>query len=183
MAGTARGFAVTPNTHRRLLQRLRDNMEEVRRLTAEPDEAALNKRTVPDKWSLKELIAHLYRVQQVFEQRIVAMLTEENPTVTVYDPDQDGEFQELLRRPAKDLIVALQSNRELLLAQLEMLDAAEWHRKGRHPEYSGYDVHFQVDYMVHHEAHHLYQMYQRRLALGPLPPCREIQAGAAPDAG
>lgn len=158
-------------------------MEEVRRLTAGLDEAALTKRTHPDKWALKELIAHLCRVQQVFEQRIVAVLTEENPALTSYDPDQDREFQELLRRPAKDLIVALQSNREILLAQLEILDAAEWHRKGRHPEYPGYDVHFQVGYMAHHEEHHLYQMYERRLALGALPPCPETNPGSVPGVG
>lgn len=173
MAGTVRAFAVTANVHRRLLQRLREHMEEIHRLTNGLDEATLAARTLPGKWSLKELIAHLCRVQQVFEQRIVAVLTEENPALTTYDPDQDPEFQQLLLRPAKDLIVALQSNREIVLAQLEILGAAEWHRKGRHPEYPGYDVHFQVDYMVQHEAHHLYQMYQRRIALGPLPPCPE----------
>jgi hypothetical protein len=179
MAGATRGFAVTPNVHRRLLQRLREHMEEVRRLTAGLDEAALSKPTVPEKWSLKELVGHLCRVQQVFEQRIVAMLTEDNPAVTIYDPDQDPEFQQLLRRAAKDLIVALQSNRETFLAQLEILDTAEWHRRGRHPQYPDYDVHFQVDYMVHHEAHHLYQMYERRVALGALPPCPEVKPASA----
>jgi hypothetical protein len=30
-------------------------------------------------------------------------------------------------------------------------------------------VHFCVEYLTHHEAHHLYQMFQRRAPLGVIP--------------
>ena len=29
-----------------------------------------------------------------------------------------------------------------------------------------YDVHFCMEYMGHHEAHHIFQMFERRAALG-----------------
>ena len=49
------------------------------------------------------------------------------------------------------------------------LTPAEWHRKARHPQFPHYDLHFQVEYMAHHEAHHIYQLFQRRVPFGKLP--------------
>jgi len=156
-------------THRRLIARLRQQADDITRIAAGLDEASLAKRTIPDKWSLKELLCHLHRVQQVFESRIASMLAQDNPAITVYSPDDDAEFEKMLSRPAKDALAAFLEDRERLAAQWEELSPGEWHRSGRHPEYPHYDVHFQVEYMVHHEAHHIYQMFQRRTPFGKMP--------------
>jgi Mycothiol maleylpyruvate isomerase N-terminal domain len=155
--------------HRRLIGRLRQQANDVTRIAAGLDEASLAKRTIPDKWSLKELVCHLHRVQQVFEGRIASMLAQDNPAITVYSPDDDAEFEKMLSRPAKDALVAFLEDRERLAAQWEELSPGEWHGSGRHPEYPHYDVRFQVEYMVHHEAHHIYQMFQRRTPFGKMP--------------
>jgi hypothetical protein len=155
--------------HRRLIARLRQQADDVIRITAGLDEASLAKRTIPDKWSLKELVCHLHRVQQVFDGRIASMLAQDNPAITVYSPDDDAEFQKMVARPAQGALAAFLEDRERLAAQWEGLSPAEWHRPGRHPEYSHYDVHFQVEYMAHHEAHHIYQMFQRRTPFGKMP--------------
>jgi len=154
--------------HRRLIARLRQQADDVRRIAAGLDEASLAKRTIPEKWSLKELVCHLHRVQQVFEGRIASMLAQDNPAITVYSPDDDAAFEKMLSRPAKDALAAFFEDRERLAAQWEELSPGEWHRPGRHPEYPHYDVHFQVEYMVHHEAHHIYQMFQRRTPFGKM---------------
>lgn len=155
--------------HRRLIARLRQQADDITRIAAGLDEASLAKRTIPDKWSLKELVCHLHRVQQVFEGRVASMLAQDNPAITVYSPDDDAEFEKMLSRPAKDALAAFLEDRERLAAQWEELSPGEWHRSGRHPEYTHYDVHFQVEYMVHHEAHHIYQMFQRRTPFGKMP--------------
>jgi hypothetical protein len=155
--------------HRRLIARLREQAADVSRITAGLDEASLAKRTIPDKWSLKELVCHLHRVQQVFERRVQSMLAEDSPAIAVYSPDNDAEFEKMLSRPGKDALAAFLEDRERLAAQWEELSPGEWHRSGRHPEYPHYDVHFQVEYMAHHEAHHIYQMFQRRTPFGKMP--------------
>jgi uncharacterized protein (TIGR03083 family) len=155
--------------HRRLIARLRQQADDVTRIAAGLDESSLATRTIPDKWSLKELVCHLLRVQQVFEDRIASMLAQDNPAITVYSPDDDAEFERMLSRPAKDVLATFLEDRERLAAQWEELSPGEWHRSGRHPEYPHYDVHFQVEYMVHHEAHHIYQMFQRRTPFGKMP--------------
>ena len=155
--------------HKKLIARLRHQAEDVRRIAAGLDETALAKRTVAGKWSLKELVCHLLRVQQVFDGRIQAVLAQENPAIARYDPDGDAEFEKLVARPAEDSLAAFFQNREQFTQRLEELSPAEWHRPGRHPEFPHFDVHFQAEYMGHHEAHHIYQMFQRRMPLGKMP--------------
>src|SRR5438093_13157940 len=133
--------------HRRLIARLRQQAEDVRRITAGLDEAALAKRTVPDKWSLKELVCHVWRVQQIFERRVDAMLSEDNPAIQSYEPEGDSEFERLTSLPVREVLDGFISTRETLVALLEKLSPPDWHRKGRHPEFPHYDIHFQVEYM------------------------------------
>lgn len=155
--------------HSRLVRRLEEQAADVRRLTAELGEDDLARRTVADKWSLKELVCHLWRVQQVFLARLEAMLTEEDPALASYQPEGDAEFERMAKGPAAEGLQAFARDRERLTERLQDLSPAEWHRRGRHPEYPSYDVHFLIEYLAHHEAHHLYQMFQRRAPFGKIP--------------
>lgn len=159
----------TQDVHSRLAARLREQAEDIRRLASGLDERVLAERVFPGKWSMKETVCHLWRVQEVFESRIEAMLTEVNPALTSYDPAHDEEFLDKLKSPAAELLDGLLTEREQLLTLLDSLSPADWHRTGCHPEYPHYDVHFQVEYMVYHEAHHIYSMFQRRAPMGRIP--------------
>ena len=156
--------------HLALVQRLRSQAAEIRRLTAGLDEAALATRTVAGKWSLKELVCHFRRMESVFGERFRAMLSDENAAIVPYnDPDADDVFLELTRRPTEEVLSEYLTEREALCRRLEVMSPREWHRKARHPDFPHYDLHFQVEYMAHHEAHHIYQLFQRRVPFGKLP--------------
>ncbi|MGC9972324.1 MAG: DinB family protein [Bryobacteraceae bacterium] len=157
------------DTHSRLAWRLREQAHDIKRLASGLDEDSLAERTVPGKWSLKEILCHLWRVQEVFEGRIEALLTQTNPAIVPYYPEQDSEFEEKLRSTAGELLEGFLAEREQLVTLLESLSTGDWRRSGTHPEYPHYDVHFQVEYMAYHEAHHIYQMLQRRAPLGKVP--------------
>src|SRR5262249_20534327 len=117
----------------------------------------------------KELACHLLRIQDVFGERLDAMISQENPAITPYEPDGDQAFDELVAKPSEDSIARFLEGRAALIERLTPLTPAEWHRKGRHPEFPNYDIHFQVECMVHHEAHHIYQVFQRRAPFGKMP--------------
>ena len=156
--------------HLALVQRLRAQAAEVRRLTSGLGEPTLATRTIPEKWSLKELVCHLRRMETVFGERFRAMLKHEHVVIVPYkDPDAEPEFLDLCRRPSEEVLSEYFTEREALCQLLESLSPAEWHRKATHPDFAHYDVHFQVEYMAHHEAHHIYQLFQRRVPLGQLP--------------
>lgn len=155
--------------HLALVQRLRTQAAEVQRLAAGLDESALATRSVPDKWSMKELICHFRRMETIFADRFQRMLTEDTTILPYDNPDGDPEFIAMTKRPAADVLEEYLSDRESLCRKLEALTPTEWHRKAKHPQFTHYDLHFQVEYMAHHEAHHIYQLFQRRVPFGKLP--------------
>ena len=155
--------------HLALLERLARQAEDVRRLTSGLDDTQLATRTIPEKWSLLELVCHMWRVQQVFEGRLQAMLDQDEPALPAYSPENDAEFERMAARPASEVRADFLRARDHFNARLKELSPAEWHRRGRHPTYPHYDVHFLVEYLAHHEAHHIYQLLERRAPLGPLP--------------
>ncbi|HEV8611524.1 MAG TPA: DinB family protein [Thermoanaerobaculia bacterium] len=156
--------------HARLVQRLRDQADDVRRMVAGLDEETISKRTIPEKWSLKELVCHVLRVQRLYSERLETMLSQENPSLASYQPEGDTMFEKMTGRPADETLAIYLAERERHLDRLEDLSPSEWHRGAQHPDYTHYDVHFQTDYLAHHEAHHIYQMLLRRTTLGKLPP-------------
>lgn len=155
--------------HLALVQRLRTQATEVQRLAAGLDETALATNSVPGKWSMKELICHFRRMETIFGERFDRMLTEETTIVPYDNPDRDEIFIALTKQPTAAVLAGYLADREALCRKLEALTPAEWHRKAKHPQFPHYDVHFQVEYMAHHEAHHIYQLFQRRVPFGKLP--------------
>src|SRR5437867_688330 len=104
--------------HRRLVARLREQAEDVRRMTAGLDDEKLSRRTVPEKWSLKELVCHLERIQDVFAARVDAMAGQQDPAIVSYEPEGDPEFEAMTRRPAAECLKGFFSGREKLYARL-----------------------------------------------------------------
>jgi hypothetical protein len=155
--------------HRRLVARLRQQADDVRHFTEGLDDETLAKRAQPQQWSLKELVCHLHRLQDVFEARIDAMLTQDSPAIASYAPEGDAEFDRMAARPGAECVTDFLQERDRFARRLDELTPAEWHRAGRHPDFAQYDVHFQVEYMLHHEAHHVYQILQGRVPFGKLP--------------
>jgi len=156
-----------PSLHARLAARLRDQAHDIRRLTSGLDEESLSRRPIPENWSLKELVAHLWRVQEVFESRIEAMLTQTKPPLAPYNPQGDREFEAKLARSCEELLENFLGEREELASLLDSLSPGDWRHRGIHPEYRHYDVQLAVEYLAYHEAHHLYQMLQRRELVSP----------------
>ena len=155
--------------HHRLLRRLEDQARDAKRLTDGLDDDALARRVVDGKWSLKELVGHLLRVQQVFEERLGLMLGSDNPRLASWNPDHDPAFDRMLEQGSRQVISAFLDARATFVARLFGLGPAEWHLSAQHPDYPSYDVHLMIEYLAHHEAHHLYQMYQRRSSFGKIP--------------
>ncbi len=154
----------------RLLDRLRLQAADVHRLTDNLHENHLAKRVVPDRWSLKELVCHIRRMQQVFiEDRLDVVLERDNPELAAYQPESDPRFLELVGRPTYETITRYLEERQALVARLESLAPEQWHRPARHPIFLQSDVCTLTEYLVHHEAHHIYQMFQRRALVGRVP--------------
>ena len=154
--------------HRRLVEKLEAQGQEIRRLCAGLEEDIIAKRPESGKWSVKEVLAHIARIQEIFEGRLEALLTQETPPIVSYSPERDAEFETVSAQPSVELLKLFDSGRARIVARLMDLSPEQWHRPGAHPDYPTYDVHFCMEYMAHHEAHHIYQMFERRAAFAPV---------------
>ena len=148
-------------SHSRLIERLKTQGEDVRRLCTGMDEETIARRVKPEQWSVKEVLAHIARLQQVFEGRLEALLTQKNPTIKGYEPEEDAEFPAIAAKSSAELLKWFEDTRGRIVTRLEKLGKEDWHRAGRHAEYPAYDVHFCMEYMGHHEAHHMFQVFER----------------------
>lgn len=157
------------DAHLAILEKLERLGEEVRRLTSGLSNEQLAQRVEEGKWSLRELVAHLSRLQDIFKQRVSAMIQHDGPQITSYMPENDPDFEAFSSRPGDLIVKEFLDGRQKFISWMRTLEPQQWHRAGKHAEYPFYDVHFAVDYMSHHEAHHIYQMFQRRVPFGPLP--------------
>jgi uncharacterized damage-inducible protein DinB len=156
--------------YRRLLRRLEIQAQDLERLLYGIAEESLARRADPEKWSLKELLAHLWIIQRLFARRAERILREEVPAIEPYDPEEDPDFPKIAARPAARILGEFVQDRAALLARLGALAPADWQRRGEHPEFAHYTLHFLIEYMLHHEAHHLYQIFRLRSALGAISP-------------
>ena len=157
--------------HSELIARLRQQAEDVVRMTGGFSDPLLERRTVPDKWSLSELTCHLLQVQELFESRLDAMLQRDDPAFGSYSPESDPGFADLVAaKRGHDAVRAFVAAREAFARRLEALEPASWRRTATHPTFGRFDVEFLLEYLVLHEAHHLFQIFQRRIPLLENPP-------------
>src|SRR5688500_12117190 len=90
--------------HLAILDKLERLAEEVRHLTAGLSNEQLATRVEEGKWSLRELVAHLSRLQGVFAQRVTAMIEQDRPAITSYMPETDSGFETFAARPGNVIV-------------------------------------------------------------------------------
>jgi len=147
-----------------LIGRLRQHADDVRRITDGLGDAALQRRVEPEQWSLAELVCHILRVQYLFEGRIDAMLERDEPAFESYKPEGEAGFAGFVTsHGGRKAVEGFVTERDRFAGRLDALAPGQWRRRGRHPTFATFDVDFLVEYMLHHEAHHMYQMFMRRI--------------------
>jgi hypothetical protein len=95
---------------------------------------ALGTRPAPDKWSVKEILAHLVDHEFVQGTRWRFVGTMDHPTIQGYDQDAFVRGQDLAGTSAKELVQSFASARAANLALLERLGPDVWERVGLHSE-------------------------------------------------
>lgn len=131
---------------------------------------ALRRRPAEDEWSMKEVMAHLFKVERdVFLPRLRRMASEERPVFERFDPDawaaerdhREGSF-------AADLEAFAAARRETL-AFLEALPLAAAARLGISAVFGPVRLDRYATHVVDHDVEHLAQMARCRAALPHAP--------------
>lgn len=149
------------------------------RLNAQPDaldhllgglsETQLRHRPQPEKWAIFENLAHLFRYQEIFRERLERLLVEESPTFPRYVADEDAGFADWCGKPLKRFLADGQTDRERLNAWIAQLPPEQLARTARHPAYGLLSVEGWMEFFLLHEAHHLFTIFKLGAAVQTSP--------------
>lgn len=120
-----------------------------------------HRRTVPDKWSAQENLAHLARYHEIFLQRMDRILNEDRPVFSRYRAEEDPEWELWRQRTYRDLLDRLPVLREQLVLKLKSLSDQDFQRAGIHPKFGELELSQWLEFFLVHEGHHLYLIFQQ----------------------
>jgi len=119
----------------------------------------VKRRPRPDKWSAHEHACHLAEVHSLFFSRLEQMLSEAQPRIRPYDPDQDMTSHDaLLHVDLEQALTRFENDRNKLVEKLRRLGAADWQRTAAHPEYADYSIFIMFRHLALHDSLHAYRI-------------------------
>ncbi|HVL39670.1 MAG TPA: DinB family protein [Fimbriimonadaceae bacterium] len=152
-----------PYGHRYLLSALAGAPEVLSALLKTVPASALDHRSDPDRFTPREVLAHLADWEDVYRERIEKMLAEDRPVLPNYDEGAWAVERSYGSRDPGRSLAEFQSKRLALVQRLDQLDDEAWQRRGVRPEIGELTVEALVFLIVTHDAYH-----QRQLAAPPL---------------
>ena len=120
------------------------------------DSPKWDERPVPDRFTLREIVAHLLDFDMVNRERFERMIREESPDLPNWDEEEAARHY-VHRHPGHDLEHLLESRRSLAV-WLEGLCDHKWKRTGTRPGAGTFNIKEGVAFILGHDAYHLKQV-------------------------
>jgi hypothetical protein len=139
--------------------RLLHQHETIRDLIAGLPPEALQRRVLPEKWSVFENIAHLAAYQPVFILRLERLNREPSPAIDRYVAEQDPAFPSYLEKSPAELLGNIDDTRTVILSKLEDGGETLLAKTGLHARYGWLTGREWTEFFLLHEAHHLYTIF------------------------
>lgn len=133
---------------------LRKGPKRVKKLVRELSEKELAWRPAADKWSIKEVLAHLADGEVVLGARVRFVAAMENPPLPGYDQDLFVTQLGIEKAKSKELLRAFEAMRELNVALLRRLPKEAFARVGMHAERGPESIQKMVGMYAGHDLVH-----------------------------
>ena len=118
-------------------------------------------RTIADKWSVAEILAHLADSEMVYGYRIRIILEGDQPPIQATNQDKWAVFSNYAECDPALSLEALQADRSRLLRLLQRLAPAGWELYGIHSERGKETVRRVAEMLAGHDLNHLGQVRER----------------------
>ncbi len=118
-----------------------------------------------DGWSIVEILCHLRDFDEIFYQRALLMLNEEQPQLPAYDHEAMAIERGYQRQDLKAAYQELRRSRQRFIDFFAALSPRQWQRGGHHPERDSFTMTDAALQVGMHDLDHLEQI-TRVLASG-----------------
>lgn len=127
-------------------------------IIARSPEAKLATRPKPDKWSVREILAHLAEDEIATAWRYRQMVEHSGITLTGFDQDMWARIGQYSARRPEDSLALFRLLRSTNLQFLEQLTPEQWDCFGIHAERGRITVRDLAVHMAGHDANHVEQI-------------------------
>lgn len=124
------------------------------------DDNRLLLKPLPDKWSIKDNVAHLARYQQVFLERLEQIVHSNTPAFESYKAETDPQFEEWQRKDIGLLLKHLSTDRIRIIENVINLSTSDLDKIGLHKKFGRMNIVNWTEFFLLHEAHHLFTIFQ-----------------------
>jgi DinB superfamily len=118
--------------------------------------------TAPDKWSIRQIVAHLADAEMVGAHRLRAVIAEDNPTLTGFDQNAWTRNLDYAHRKPKQSLESFRRQRAENYELLKNLPDSAFARTGNHTEMGTVTLLQLVEGYAQHAEAHARQMQQIR---------------------
>jgi len=123
------------------------------------DKSFLKKHPIPEKWSIKEHLAHLGRYQEIFLVRLTVILNGKTPYLERYKAENDPIFYDWCALTTTKIIQKTAKQRLEIIQLISHLTNKQIQQIGVHPKLGRMNVEDWTSFFILHEAHHIYAIF------------------------
>ncbi|MFJ5964975.1 DinB family protein [Bacillus sp. NPDC093026] len=141
-----------------IIASLQQSICELEQLIQVCDVQTLDQSIGHGKWSIKQIVGHLYDTEEVWSNRIEQVISNDHTPFQSYDPDiyvKERAYELYNAQEIKSLINRLKEKR---CKTLQLLEKDIWDQSGLHPEEGVMTVQILAETIALHENHHLAQI-------------------------
>jgi hypothetical protein len=124
------------------------------------DDAAYDRRPDPERFTLREITAHLADWEGVFQERLRQTLSEEDAVFVGTDPGRMARDHDYAHADPRECLARFTQRREETLALIGVLNPGQWERTGTHARAGHLTITEQVVLIAGHDGYHLQQIAQ-----------------------
>lgn len=128
-----------------------------RLLAGVTDPDVYDSRPDPDRFTLREMAAHLADWEEVFLKRLTQTRDEENATLQGLDEGQVAIDHDYARAEPAECLARYQAGRQKIIAFLRELSPSQWERVARHTELGEITLEEQAVLIAAHDGYHRQQ--------------------------
>jgi hypothetical protein len=148
------GFEASSLPRERIAALVRSNAQAWLTILAEP--AELLRQSLDDsRWSPLEYSCHVRDVFRIYRDRLVLMLTEDDPRYPNWDQDRSAVDDRYNDQDPAVVASQLSAAAEGLASAFESVDGDMWDRRGSRSDGASFTVDSFGRYMIHDPVHHL----------------------------
>ena len=146
------------NVHYYLLAALEAAPDLFDHLLAGLTEEEADRRPDPDRFTIREAMAHLADWEGVFGERLARTLSEDRPLLQGYDEGQWAIDHDYAHKEVAAERERFRAGRAKMVALLRDVHGDPWQRVGEHSELGAVTVQDQATLVAAHDTYHLRQM-------------------------